>query len=75
MIKPLPDDSPPAEAAPHVPGAVTDAVTDPVTQRERFNPSHPMLFIASEGENRVDGLGINEDPLPLMGTDGARNLG
>lgn len=48
---------------------------DPEILKTKFNPKHPKLVIASEGENSVDGLEINQDPLPVMGTDGSRNLG
>ena len=51
------------------------AALDPEILKKKFNPKHPMLFMANEGENRVDGLEINQDPLPVMGTDGSRNLG
>jgi hypothetical protein len=35
----------------------------------------PKLFLASEGDNIVDGLEINQDPLPLIGTHADRHLG
>jgi hypothetical protein len=51
------------------------ALPDAETQKTKINLKHPKLFMASEGEDRVDGLEINQDPLPVMGTDGSRNLG
>jgi hypothetical protein len=51
------------------------AAQDPEILKTKFNPKHPKMFISSEGETNVDGLEINQDPLPVMGTDGSRNLG
>jgi hypothetical protein len=55
-------------------GGAGAAAQDPEILKTKFNPRHLKLFMSSEGEIRADGLEINQDPLPAMGTDRSRNL-
>jgi hypothetical protein len=53
------------------PGA---AALNPQVQKAKLRP-HPSLYLVSEGDTVVDGLEINQDPLPLIGTHADRHLG
>jgi hypothetical protein len=75
MSNPGPEDKKSVNTDPAATGDSGGAWQDPEILKTKFNPKHPKMFIASEGETTVDGLEINQNPLPLMGTDGSRNLG
>jgi hypothetical protein len=75
MSNPGPEDKKELGTAPAATGDASGGAQDPEILKTEFNPKHPKMFVSSEGETRVDGLEINQDPLPVMGTDGSRNLG